>query len=395
MGILDFLNKPIVGDEPKTLSKQPEIVIDDPVNPPKKTGVKKTIDVVIDEASALPAKTEPTKKVEVTVAKIAPASGKPLVAITWPIDEGLVQKIKEQADIRINNKPENLSPDELKTLVKGATAILCLLTNKIDAEIFESAGSQLKTVASMSMGFDHIDLEAAKARGVIVTNTPGTMDTAVAEHTVGLMLALAKSIPQANEYTRSGQYKGWDPTLFVGPELKGKTLGIVGLGRIGSSVAQIAKFGLGMKVIYSDVKANQEFGAKFSAKFRKLDNLLEQADFVTLHVPLLPSTKHLINSTNLKRMKHTAYLINTSRGPVVDEMALVKALKDNTIAGAALDVYEYEPTISPDLLKLNNVVLTPHIASATYEARQAMAEKAVANILAVLSGKSAPDALKS
>ncbi len=411
MGLLDFLNKPIGGPdeskvEPKHEHEHHGHAAEGHAHHHTKTGVKKTIDIVIDEAAAMPKVTPAEAKPEVQASHAPqpksdpnpepkPHSGKPIIAITWPISEEAVKRIKQHAEVRINEKEENLTPEQLKALVKDATGILCLLTNKINAEVLEAAGPQLKIVASMSVGFDHIDLKAAKDKGVAVTNTPGTLDNAVAEHTITLILSLAKSIPQADAFVRAGKYKGWDPKLFVGPELAGKTLGIVGLGRIGSAVAQTAKFGLNMKIIYSDLKANQEFGAKYSAKFRKLEHLLEQADVVTIHVPLLPSTKHLINATNLKKMKPNAYLINTSRGPVVDEAALAKALASKTIAGAAIDVYEHEPDITPELLKLDNIVLTPHTASATAEAREAMAQKAADNILAVLAGKSATDAIKS
>lgn len=319
---------------------------------------------------------------------------KKLVVVTWPISNEVLATLRRRFDVKVNTKPENISPQELVTFVKGADAILCLLTNKITAQVLDSAGPQLKIIASMSVGFDHIDLDAAKERNITVTNTPGIVDTAVAEHTIALLLSLVKSTPQADTFVRAGKYKGWNPTLFVGPELAGKTLGIIGLGHIGSSVAQAAKFGFNMNIIYNDLKPNPEFGAKFHAKYYKLDEVLAKSDFVSLHVPLLPSTKHLINKDRLHKMKHTAYLINTARGQIVDEKALVEALQKKYIAGAALDVYENEPVITHALMKLDNVVLTPHTASATREAREAMAAKAATNIITTLSGKPAPDAIK-
>jgi glyoxylate reductase len=201
------------------------------------------------------------------------------------------------------------------------------------------------------------------------------------------MMAIARRIPESDKFTRDGKYKGWEPMLLLGTELKGKILGIIGLGRIGSGVAQRAVKGMGMNTLYFDIKRNLQFEQMYNAKFAKISDILEKADFITIHVPLLPSTRHLIGAEQLQRMKRTAYLINTSRGPVIDEKALVEALKKKEIAGAALDVYEFEPKLSAGLERLNNVVLTPHTASGTYEARAAMSELAARNILDVLRGK--------
>ena len=201
------------------------------------------------------------------------------------------------------------------------------------------------------------------------------------------MLAIARRISESDQFTKTGKYKGWEPELLLGSELKGKTLGIVGLGRIGSRVAEMAVKGMGMKVSYFDVKPSAEFEKEFQATFQDLDSLLKEADFVSIHVPLLPATRHLINADKLKMMKPTAYLINTSRGPIVEEMALVEALKSGTIKGASLDVFENEPQLAPGLADLPNVVLTPHTASATDEARGAMATLAAQAILDTLSSK--------
>jgi glyoxylate reductase len=314
------------------------------------------------------------------------------IAITWPMQQEILDKLK-QFEVAVNPKEEPLTPDELKKMIVGADAILCMLNNKITADVIESAGPQLKIIATMSVGYDHIDLEAAKAKNIIVTNTPHVSNISVAEHAVALLLSLAKQVPQADSFVRSGKYKGWDPTLFVGPELSGKIIGIVGLGEIGKSVARIAGFGLGMAIAYNDVAPSPAFEAQYNATYFDLDTLLTIADVVSLHVPLMPQTTHLINFERLAKMKPTAYLINTARGPVIDEAALVKALLEEKIAGAALDVYENEPNISPALLEAQNVILTPHTASATYEARMAMAQKAVDNILAVLSGQPAMDSM--
>lgn len=310
------------------------------------------------------------------------------VAVTWPINEVAIKKLEAKHEVKLNKKEDNLTPDELKEFVKGADAILCLLTNKIDASVLDAAGPQLKVVASMSVGFDHIDLKACAERSVIVTNTPSVLDNAVAEHAIALMFGLSKALPAADRFVRAGKYEGWDPKLFVGPELTGKTLGIVGVGHIGSKVAHIAKKGLAMNILYTDIKRNEDLEDDYDAKYRELDDLLAESDVVSIHVPLLPTTKHLINLMRLKHMKETAFLINTSRGPVVDEAALVHALKEKIIAGAGIDVFEHEPKITPELLRLDNVIMTPHTASATKESRDAMANDAAENVLRVLAGKS-------
>lgn len=270
--------------------------------------------------------------------------------------------------------------------VKGKDAVLCLLTDKIDEAFLKAAGPQLKVVSNYAVGYNNFDVEALKRRGVKATNTPGVLHGAVAEHTFMLMQVVANHIVEADRFVRAGKYKGWDPDLFVGHELDGKTLGIVGLGQIGHGVARRAK-GMGMDIIYYDIRKDAKFEKKYRAKYAKLDSLLKKADYVTLHVPLLPSTRHLIGAGELRMMKKTSYLINTSRGPVIDEKALVQALKRKAIAGAALDVYEHEPKLTPGLTKLDNVILTPHIASATVEARRGMAISAASGLLAVLEGR--------
>lgn len=320
---------------------------------------------------------------------------KPKVVVTWPISQNALQKLQAHFEVDVNPEEKAWSPEELTAHVSGAAAILCLLTNKITPEVMDAAGAHLKIIATMSVGFDHIDLAAAEQRHITVTNTPGTLDDAVAEHAIALMLGLAKSLPLADAYVRSGKYEGWDPRLFVGPALGGKVLGIIGLGHIGTTVAQAAGYGLRMAIAYNDVKPNPEFEQKFNAKYYEIDDLLQIADVVTLHVPLLPATTHLMNAERFAKMKPTAYLINTARGPVIDEAALVDALKNKQLAGAGLDVFEHEPQINPELLTMPNVILTPHTASATHEAREAMAQKACDNIIAVLSGQPALDAVKA
>jgi len=225
----------------------------------------------------------------------------------------------------------------------------------------------------------------------MVTNTPGVLTDAVAEHTIALLFSIAERIVEADRYTRAGKYKAWGPKLLLGADIKGKTLGIIGLGRIGSAVAQRMQDGFDVKIIYYDVKRNEDLEKKYNIEYRELDDLLKEVDFVSLHTILTDDTRHLINAERLKIMKPTAYLINTSRGPIIDEKALLEVLKNKTIAGAALDVFENEPELTPGLTELENIVLTPHIASATKETRDKMAEMAANNAIAALEGQTPPN----
>lgn len=312
---------------------------------------------------------------------------KPRVFITRNLPESGIKLLKKYCTVRIYPHDNIIPRSELLRGVKWCEALLCLLTDKIDKQVID-ANPRLKVISNYAIGVNNIDVQYATKQGIPVANTPGrAIVDAVAEHTFALMLAVSKRVCEADRFVRVGKYRGWEPELLLGTELVGKTLGIVGLGRIGSGVARRAQHGMGMKVIYSDVKRNREFEREFSAKFLSLRELLKTADIVSLHVPLLPSTHHLIGGKELALMKKTAYLINTSRGPVVDEKALVQALKRKQIAGAGLDVYEFEPKLAPGLAKQENVVLTPHIASATIEARSEMSLDAAENILAVLHGR--------
>lgn len=298
--------------------------------------------------------------------------------------------------IEVSQKDGVLTKEELTQALKGKNfdAVLCLLTDKIDDEIFEAAGAQCKIFANYAVGFDNIDLASAKKRGVMITNTPGVLTDTVAEHTFSLMLAIAHRIAEGDKFTKAGKYIGWAPLLLLGTDVSKKTLGVVGLGRIGSRVAYHAVKGFEMKVLYYDPKPNPDFEKEFGARFVDLETLLKESDFISIHVPLLPATHHLIGEKELKMMKKTAYLINTSRGPIIDESALVKALKEKTIKGAALDVYEFEPNLVPGLAELDNAILTPHIASATEETRAKMSELAAKNIIEVLEGRTPPNLVK-
>lgn len=321
------------------------------------------------------------------------------IFITRQIPDRGINTLKEKGyEIAVSSYDRVLTKEELISYLQKDRydALLCLLTDKIDAEVLDAAKeSGVKIIANYAVGFDNVDVKAAAERGIMVTNTPGVLTDTVAEHTFALMLAIAHRIAEADRFTRAGKYEGWAPMLLLGSDLSRKTIGIVGLGRIGSRVAHHAVKGFDAKVIYHDIKKNEDFEREFGAEYReKLEDLLKEADFVSLHVPLLESTRHLINTERLAMMKPTAYLINTSRGAVIDEAALVAALKSRTIRGAALDVYENEPQFASGLAELENVILTPHIASATEETRQAMSELAAQNIVEALEGRIPPNAIK-
>ena len=310
------------------------------------------------------------------------------VFVTRKIPIAGIKLLKKHFQVRVYAKDQVIPKKELLKGVKWCDALLCLLTDKIDKTILK-ANPKLKIVSNYAVGYNNIDIKTATSLKIPVTNTPGVLTDAVAEHTMALLMAISRRIPESDKFTRAGKYKSWKPMLLLGAQLKGKTLGIIGLGRIGAGLAERAHKGMGINVLYHDIKRNPKFEKKYQAKFATLNNLLKKSDFISLHVPLLPSTKHLISKKQLSLMKKTAYLINTSRGPIVNEKALVSALKSKRIAGAALDVFENEPKLTPGLNKLSNVVLTPHTASATIEARTAMSEIAAQNIVAILKGKKA------
>ncbi|MFC1700902.1 2-hydroxyacid dehydrogenase [Patescibacteria group bacterium] len=311
----------------------------------------------------------------------------PKIFITREIPEKGIKMLKDKEwDVSVG--PEgSISREDLLKSVKGVDAILSVLTEKIDAEVMDAAGEQLKVIANYAVGYNNIDVEEAKKRNIMVTNTPGVLTNAVAEHTIAMIFAIAERIVEADRFTRAGRYKAWGPKLLLGADIQGKTLGIVGMGRIGSAVAQRMQDGFDLKIIYYDVNRNEELEQKFSMEYREINELMKEADFISLHTALTNETKHLINEERLNMMKPTAYLINTSRGPVIDEKALIKVLKDKKIAGAALDVFENEPELMPGLTDLENVVITPHIASATEGTRDKMSEMAVGNIISVLEGE--------
>ena len=273
------------------------------------------------------------------------------IFVTREIPEIGIKMLKDKGyDVSVYSEDKVIPREELLSNVKGCDAILSLLTDKIDAGVFDAAGSQLKVVANYAVGFNNIDIEEAKKRELIITNTPGVLTDTVAEHTFGLILSIAQRVTEGDRYVRAGKFVGWEPMLLLGNDISRKTLGVLGLGRIGSRVAHHAARGFEMKIIYYDVKRDEQFEKEYGAEFKATpEELLKEADFVSIHVPLLDSTKHLINAERLSMMKPTAYLVNTSRGPVIDEKALVEALKNKVIRGAALDVFENEPALAPGL----------------------------------------------
>lgn len=320
------------------------------------------------------------------------------VLITREIPNPAEQMLKEAGHEVIIASKKGLSKEELISALKEQTydALLPLLTDTIDAEVFDAMPSSMKIIANYAVGYDNIDVAEAEKRGITVSNTPEVLTESVAEHTIALLLAIARRIVESDTFVREGRYTGWEPDLLLGANLEGKTLGILGAGRIGTRVAEIARNGFGMNILYYDVKQSEEIEKIADATFHSsLEEVLENADVVTVHVPLLDATHHLIGAEELAKMKESAFLINTSRGEVIDEKALVSALSEKTITGAALDVFENEPDLTPGLSELSNVVLTPHTASAAIETRQAMAQLAAENIIAALEGKEPPSPVKS
>lgn len=310
------------------------------------------------------------------------------VFVTRPIPlKGIDFLKKKGCAVVMQPKRINLSKQALMKRVRGYDALLTLLTNKIDADIMDAAGPKLKVISNYAVGLDNIDREAAIKRNITVTNTSiPEVSESVAEHTFALMLALAHRLVEADRFTRTGKYHGWDSQLFLGRDLAGLTLGLVGLGRIGKAVARHA-LAFGMNLLYFDVKRDRVFEKETHAQYRNFQKLLSESDVISLHVPLIPSTRHLINAGALRRMKKDALLVNTARGAVVDEKAVLKALYHKKLGGFALDVFECEPAIDCDttdqyeLRKLPNVIMTPHTASATVRTREAMAIMAAQNII--------------
>ena len=289
--------------------------------------------------------------------------------------------------VEVYRGDEVLTKEELLEKVKGRDGILCCLTEKIDSDVLDAA-SGVRGIANMAVGYDNIDVEAATERAIPVSNTPGVLTDATADLAWALLCAVARRIVEADEFTRSGKFTAWGPMMFLGGDIAGKTLGVVGAGRIGTAMALRSK-GFGMKVLYSDKASNPTLEKELAARRLGLEELLRESDFVSLHVNLTQETHHLIGDRELRLMKPTAYVINTSRGAVVEESALVEALREGRIAGAGLDVYEDEPELHEGLAGLKNAVLLPHIGSATIGVRTKMAVMAARNLLAMLKGEEA------
>jgi glyoxylate reductase len=304
------------------------------------------------------------------------------VLVTRKLPSKVITRLEQECEVDLYVGENAISRDELLRRVAGKHAIICLLTEPIDGAVLDAAGPQLKVVANVAVGYNNIDVEACRARGVVATNTPDVLTNACADFTWGLILAVTRRLGEGERVVRAGKWGGWALDYMLGMELRGKQLGLVGVGRIGRAVADKAP-AFGMTIAYTD----QRDAGIPGAAHMPLDRLLATSDVVSLHVPMTPETKHLIDQKALIKMKRSAYLINTSRGPVVDETALAWALKERIIAGAALDVYEKEPEINPALMSLENALLIPHLASATTETRTAMADLAVSNAIAVLNGQ--------
>lgn len=309
------------------------------------------------------------------------------VLVTRKLPSSVLDPLRAVAHVDLYTGDAPISPGELRERVAGADALVCLLTDAVDRSVIDAAPS-LKVIANVAVGYNNIDIAHARSRGIVVTNTPDVLTESVADFTWALLLAITRRLSEGERLVRRGEWKGWAFDLMLGAELRGKQLGVVGLGRIGRAVAARAP-AFGMRVAFSSRReiAGAGRGSGPDAEPMSLDRLLTTSDVVSLHVPLTPETRHLIDARALARMKRSAYLINTARGPVVDEEALAWALQQHLIAGAALDVYEHEPAIHPDLLGLENVLLVPHLGSGTTEARTAMADLAVSNVLAVLGGR--------
>ena len=312
----------------------------------------------------------------------------PKVLVTGRLPASAIALLTEGCEVDQHREGDPLSPEALRSRVADVQGMVCLSTDRVDAAVLD-AGAALQVVATIAVGYDHIDVAHARARGIVVTHTPDVLTHAVAESTLGLMLAVTHRVAEGDRLVRRGEWVGWSLDFMLGTELRGKRLGIVGAGRIGRAVAALAT-AFGMEVVFAERLGDRATGGPADPEDVvrvSLDELLVTSDVVSLHVPLTPDTRHLIDRRTLARMKRSAYLVNMARGPVVDEAALVWALEERLIAGAALDVYEDEPRVHPGLPKLENVVLQPHVGSATRETRTAMIELAVRNVVEVVSGR--------
>ena len=299
---------------------------------------------------------------------------------------------KENHIIDINDSDRILPAQDLVERAYGKAGIICLLNDKIDSDVMDKLPS-LKIISNIAVGYDNIDITAATQRGIMVTNTPGVLTETTADLAFALLLGAARRIPEADQYTRAGKFKNWQlMQVHMGVDVYEKTLGIVGMGAIGQAVAKRARKGFDMRVVYYSLSKKERAEKEYGVEFVEFDDLLAISDFISIHVPLTGKTKHMFSTQEFKKMKHTAILINTARGPVVDEAALVEAIKSGLIRGAALDVFEEEPSVHPELIKIEeNLVLVPHIGSASIETRLRMAKMAAMNMVEGLKGNRPPN----
>jgi glyoxylate reductase len=319
---------------------------------------------------------------------------RPKVLSTRPLFPAARQILERHFEVEYWTEPDSISRRELLKRVADKDALICLLTEKIDEALLEAA-PKLRIVATVSVGHDNVDEAACTRRRVAVVHTPGVLDDTTADFAWTLLMAVARRLLEGDAWMRSGNWPGWDLDQLLGGDVWGKTLGVIGFGRIGRGVARRAQ-GFQMRVLYNDAaRAPAEVEKELRAEFVDRDLLFRESDFISMHVPLLPSTRHLISRENIRKMKPTAYLVNTSRGPVVDEAALAEALEKKIIAGAALDVYEHEPKVHPALVARKDVILSPHIASASVDTRTKMAVMAAENVVAFFEGRRPPNAINA
>ncbi|HOQ39473.1 MAG TPA: D-glycerate dehydrogenase [Fervidobacterium sp.] len=312
------------------------------------------------------------------------------VFVTYEIPDSGLKMLREKFELDVYTGEEFLTKEEMIERARKADAMVAHLRDPIDAQFIQSL-EKMKIIADYAVGYNNIDVQAATERGIYVTHTPGVLTEATADIAFALILAVARRIVESDRFVRDGKFVGWKPKLMLGYDLYGKTLGIVGMGRIGQAVARRA-LGFGMNIVYHNRnRLPQELETEFNAKYLSLDELISTSDFISLHTPLTKETFHMIDAEKISHMKPNAIIVNTARGPVIDEQALYEALKARKIAGAGFDVYENEPKLTPGLEKLDNVVLLPHIGSATYETREKMSQIVAINIIEALEGRIPPN----
>ena len=312
---------------------------------------------------------------------------KPIVTVTHNFPEVALEKLRSRAEVLYNDSGESLNPSDLIDRAGKSQAMISYLTDKINATVIDAGGDHLKIIANYGAGFNNIDFAHAQKKNIWVSNTPGVLHETTADLTWAMLLGIARRIVESDRFTREGNFHGWQGDMFLGGDVHGKTLGVIGCGEIGAAVARRA-LGFDMRVLYHQRKRLPEAEEKrLNARFVSLDELLKESDFVTLHVPLTDATKHMIGRDQLAMMKPTAYLIHAARGKVVDDKALVEALKNKAIAGAALDVFENEPSLTDDMTDLDNLIILPHIGSASVATRDTMALLVVDNVFDALDGK--------